>query len=291
LRLIDLGQKMQLKKFKFYLLIGISFLFILSSCIHPGEYRMRDRYVVTTKSLYIRSAPSTVSDVIGSLSKGDTIIAVATDKYWVMIRDGAYTGYVSTEYLKKINYPITPQYLETIEKLANWQKWYFWLVAAGLLFIWVTVDEFFINAKHKLRRKFGFNTKGIIISHVTFFVVGILSGIIYIYWKDSFIEGLSKGFESSISSDISSMSFWIQAALILISLLIDYLGSIFISGIRFGTLLTFFDFTLGVIILIISFYFTIALSFYAITFLIIFFTARFIHAVYQNSNKFRPNRI
>lgn len=261
-------------------------LVILSACVEPGSYRMRDRYVVATRSLYIRTSPSTVSEIAGTLKLGDTVMAVASDKYWIMVRNGYTTGYVSTDYLKKVEYPITPKILKNIEAIAIWQKWYFWIIALALLIIWVVAEELLVKTKQLLRKKFDFNIKEIVVSYVTFFVVALLSGIIYIYWKDYFIESITKGVTANNSaSDIVTISLWVQVSLLAISLLYDYLGSIFKTGLRFGTLLTFLDILFGILIFFITFFLVIALSFYAIAFLIVFFTARFIHMVHQNGTR------
>lgn len=263
-------------------------LFALTACVKPGNYGMRDRYVVTTRSLYVRTAPSTVSEIIGTLRQGDTVVAVVSDKYWIMVRNGYATGYVSTDYLSKIEYPSTPKFLKLIERLANWQNWYFWVIAIALLFIWVIAEELVIEAKQFLKKRHDFNIKEVIVSYVTFFVVGLLSGIIYIYWKDYFIESITKGISAnSFGTDIVTISIWIQLSLLAISILYDYLGSIFKTGLRFGTLLSFMDFLFGLFIFSTTFFLVIALSYYAIVFMIVFFTSRYIHVVYQNGIKHR----
>ena len=266
-------------------------LFTLMACVKPGNYGMRDRYVVTTRSLYIRTAPSTVSEIIGTLRQGDTVVAVVSDKYWIMVRNGYATGYVSTDYLKKIEYPSTPRLLKLVERLANWKKWEFWIIAIALMFIWVIAEELVIKAKQFLKKRHDFNIKEVIVSYVTFFVVGLLSGIIYLYWKDYFIESITKGISAnSFGTDIVTISLWIQLSLLAISILYDYLSSIFKTGLRFGTLLSFMDFLFGLFIFSTTFFLVIALSYYAIVFMIVFFTSRFIHVVYQNGIKYRLRR-
>jgi uncharacterized protein YgiM (DUF1202 family) len=84
------------------LLVAV-FLYITASCVEPGHYQTRERYVVDTKSLFIRSAPSPISEIISSYKQGDTIVALASDKYWVMVKRGSKTGFVSTDYLKRLN--------------------------------------------------------------------------------------------------------------------------------------------------------------------------------------------
>lgn len=266
-------------------------LLTLTACVKPGNYGMRDRYIVTTRSLYIRTAPSTVSEIIGTLRQGDTLVAVVSDKYWIMVRNGYATGYVSTDYLKKIEYPTTPKILKLVERLANWKKWGFWIIAIALILIWVVVEELVIKAKQFLKKRHDFNIKEVVVSYVTFFVVGLLSGIIYIYWKDYFIESITKGISANnFGTDLVTISIWIQLSLLAISILYDYLGSIFKTGLRFGTLLSFMDFLFGLFIFSTTFFLVIALSYYAIVFMIVFFSSRFIHVVYQNGIKYRLRR-
>lgn len=268
------------------ILLIASFLILVASCVEPGEYRTRERYVVTTKVLYIRTSPSTVSEIAGTLKMGDTVIATASDRYWVMLRDGAFTGYISTDYLKRIEFPPTPTPLAFLEKLANWNTWLFWLISIALLTLWIFTEETVIKFKTFLRKQKGLNIKEILLTHVTFFVTAILSGIVYIYWKDYFIESLLRGQNTkNTEADIITIALWIQLSLVVLSILIDYLGSIFKTGIRFGTLLTITDTLMGVLIFIITFFLTIALNFYAIAFLVVFFTSRYIHMVYQNSKR------
>ncbi|GEM_PF-472043 len=262
------------------------FLFVFTACVEPGNYRMRDRYIVTSHTLYIRSAPSTVSEIIGTLGQGDTVVAVASDRYWIMVRNGYETGYISTDYLKKIDYPVTPKILQTSEKLANWKKWQFWILAIAMLLLWVLAEEWVLKTKQYLKKKFNFNIKEIIVSYVTFFVVALLSGIIYLHWKDYFIESIYKGIAAnSYEADIVTITVWVQLSLLAISILYDYLGSIFKTGLRFGTLLTILDVLLGLMAFCITFFLVIALSYYAIAFLLVFFTSRFIHIVDKNSSK------
>lgn len=207
------------------------FLFVFTACVEPGNYRMRDRYIVTSHTLYIRSAPSTVSEIIGTLGQGDTVVAVASDRYWIMVRNGYETGYISTDYLKKIDYPVTPKILQTSEKLANWKKWQFWILAIAMLLLWVLAEEWVLKTKQYLKKKFNFNIKEIIVSYVTFFVVALLSGIIYLHWKDYLIESIYKGIAAnSYEADIVTITVWVQLSLLAISILYDYLGSIFKTG-------------------------------------------------------------
>ncbi len=268
------------------ILLIISILTLMASCVEPGKYRTRERYVVTTKILYIRTSPSTVSEIAGTLKLGDTIIATASDKYWVMLRDGAFTGYISTDYLKKIDFPPTPTLLAFLEKLSNWRNWPFWLIAIALLTLWILIEETIIKLKTFLRKQKGLNIKEILLIHVTFFVTAILSGIVYIYWKDYFIESLFRGLNTkNAEADIITIALWIQLSLVLLGILIDFLGSIFKTGIRFGTLLTIADTLMGVFIFIVTFFLTIALNFYAIVFMVVFFTSRYIHMVNQISKR------
>ncbi len=269
------------------LLVAV-FLYITASCVEPGHYQSRERYVVDTKSLFIRSAPSPVSEIISSYKQGDTIIALASDKYWVMVKRGSKTGFVSTDYLKKIEPPKTPIILEKVEGIANWKSWYFWVIAVAITLLWVFIDEMTIKFKEKLKNKHEISVKGLLITPVVFFVNAIMCGVLYINWKDQLLESLHKGFSLVPENlDIISWVLWIQLLILLIGISLDLLGSIFKSGVTWGLLLTLIDLLLGVYIFAVSFYLTISLYYFAIIFLLIFFGSQYISMVYQNSKRTR----
>ncbi len=269
------------------LLVAV-FLYITASCVEPGHYQSRERYVVDTKSLFIRSAPSPVSEIISSYKQGDTIIALASDNYWVMVKRGSKTGFVSTDYLKKIEPPKTPKILEKVERIANWKSWYFWVIAVAITLLWVFIDEMTIKFKEKLKNKHEISVKGLLITPVVFFVNAIMCGVLYINWKAQLLESLHKGFSLVPENlDIISWVLWIQLLILLIGISLDLLGSIFKSGVTWGILLTLIDLLLGVYIFAVSFYLTISLYYFAIIFLLIFFGSQYISMVYQNSKRTR----
>lgn len=269
------------------LLVAV-FLYITASCVEPGHYQTRERYVVDTKSLFIRSAPSPISEIISSYKHGDTIVALASDKYWVMVKRGSKTGFVSTDYLKKIEPPKTPAFLDKVESIANWKSWYFWVIAVAITLFWVFIDEMIIKFKEKLKNKHEISVKGLLITPVVFFVNAIMCGVLYINWKDQLLESLHKGFSLVPENlDIISWVLWIQLLILLIGISLDLLGSIFKSGVAWGMLLTLIDLLLGVYIFAVSFYLTISLYYFAIIFLLIFFGSQYISMVYQNSKRTR----
>jgi len=269
------------------LLVAV-FLYITASCVEPGHYQTRERYVVDTKSLFIRSAPSPISEIISSYKQGDTIIALASDKYWVMVKRGSKTGFVSTDYLKKIAPPKTPAFLDKIESIANWKSWYFWVIAVAITLLWLFIDEMIIKFKQKLKNQHEISVKGLLITPVVFFVNAIMCGVLYINWKDQLLESLHKGFSLVPENlDIISWVLWIQLLILLIGISLDLLGSIFKSGVAWGILLTLIDLLLGVYIFAVSFYLTISLYYFAIIFLLIFFGSQYISMVYQNSKRTR----
>ncbi len=269
------------------LLVAV-FLYITASCVEPGHYQTRERYVVDTKSLFIRSAPSPISEIISSYKQGDTIVALASDKYWVMVKRGSKTGFVSTDYLKKIEPPKTPAFIDKVERIANWKSWYFWVIAVAISLLWVFIDEMIIKFKEKLKNKHEISVKGLLITPVVFFVNAIMCGVLYINWKDQLLESLHKGFSLVPENlDIISWVLWIQLLILLIGISLDLLGSIFKSGVAWGILLTLIDLLLGVYIFAVSFYLTISLYYFAIIFLLIFFGSQYISMVYQNSKRTR----
>ncbi|MGE0078894.1 MAG: SH3 domain-containing protein [Bacteroidales bacterium] len=269
------------------LLVAV-FLYITASCVEPGHYQTRERYVVNTKSLYIRSSPSPISEIISSFKQGDTIVALASDKYWVMVRFGSKTGFVSTDYLNKINAPSTPILLEKVESVANWKAWYFWVIAIATTLFWVFIEELTIKFKQKLKNKHEISVKGLLISPVVFFADAIMCGVLYLNWKDQFVDSLQNGFTLVPENlDIISWVLWAQLLILLIGVSLDLLGSIFKSGVVWGLILTLIDLLLGIYIFAVSFYLTISLYYFAIIFLLIFFGSQYISMVYQNSKRTR----
>jgi hypothetical protein len=122
---------------KHYLLLYLLFILLLASCTKPNQYFARERYIVTTNTLNIRIDPTQLSRNIGVLKKGDTIIALASDKYWVMVKVGDQTGFVSIEYVKRIDPISAPKIVSFIERNANWVKWPFWVISILLITFWV----------------------------------------------------------------------------------------------------------------------------------------------------------
>ncbi len=268
------------------ILLVAAFLYVTASCVEPGHYQTRERYVVTAKSLFIRSAPSPISEILSSYKLGDTIVAIAADEYWIMVDYGSKKGFVSTDYLNKIEAPQAPILLKNIEMAANWKAWYFWVIAIVTTMLWLLIDEMVIKLKEKLKNQHGIVVKGLLITPVVFFVNAIMCGVLYINWKDQFIESLHKGFSIIPENlDIISWVLWIQLLILLIGISLDLLGSIFKSGVTWGTLLTIIDILLGAYIFAVSFYLTISLYFFAIIFLLIFFGSQYISMVYKNSKR------
>ncbi|MGD9978311.1 MAG: SH3 domain-containing protein [Bacteroidales bacterium] len=270
------------------ILLVILFLYFTASCVEPEHYHTQERYVVNAKSLFVRSAPSPISEIISSYKQGDTIIALASDDYWVMVKLGSKTGFLSTDYLKRIEAPKTPEPLETMEKLANWKSWAFWVISLAIMALWTFLDGLTIKFKQNIKTRKGIAVKGLLVTPVVFFVSAIMCGILYINFKDLFLESLNSGI-SLIPENLDTISWvlWILLLALLIGFLLDLLGSIFKSGIVWGSILTLLDLLLGIYIFTASFFLTVSLYFYAIVFLLIFFGSQYISMVYQNSKRSR----
>ena len=71
----------------------------------------------------------------------------------------------------------------------------------------------------------------------------------------------------------------------LVSILVDLLGTVIKSGILWGVVLTFVDLLWSVFIFAATFFLTLSLYYYAIVFLLIFFGIQYVSMVYQNSRK------
>lgn len=266
----------------------------VTSCVEPGNFRTRDRYVVNTGVLLVREAPSTSSKIIGRFKSGDTLVASEQQGYWIMVRKSGISGFVATEYLKPINPMDTPPTLSLLEGLANWKSWEFWVIAIVLVTLWLSSSSWINSIKNKLSVKFDLPVKSLLITPVVLFVNGVLTGLLYIFWKDQVIEGVSKGFQFlPDESNLIDFVIWIQLSLIILSLVIDLLGSIFKDGVSWGIALTFLDLIGSIITFATALFLTVSLSFYAIVFLIVVFATKYIITVYQNSNRksgyTRPN--
>ena len=267
----------------------ISFLVVLflSSCSKPTQYFAKDRYTVTSNNLNIRTDPTKLSKTIGSLSKGDTIVALASDNYWIMVKVGDQTGFIAKEYLRKLSPITTPKSISFIERSANWKVWQFWIISIFLIGLWVISEIGLMKYEVHLKRKYGINGKNISVSPLIFFVTGILTGIIYLYWKDQVVESLFYKF-SILPRGMGSIAWiiWIQCVLILTGMIIDFIGSIYRSGIRYGHITYILEQLTNAIIFTTCFFLTISVFVIAIIILLIFFTILYTFIVTENSKSF-----
>jgi len=124
-------------KVKYYTLIFFAIVLFLTSCTRPKQNNTKERFVVTSNSLNIRIDPTQLSKPIGTLSKGDTITALASDNYWIMVKVGDQAGFVSNQYLKRIGPIMIPAFITLVERNASIEKWQFWVIAIILILLWV----------------------------------------------------------------------------------------------------------------------------------------------------------
>ena len=79
------------------LLIG-ALLTLLLLCL--GVSAFAATATVSVESLILREEPSTKSDVLQTLEKGDKLEVVYKDGSWYKVKYGRYTGFVMTRYVK-----------------------------------------------------------------------------------------------------------------------------------------------------------------------------------------------
>ncbi|NOU18833.1 MAG: hypothetical protein HOO91_14865 [Bacteroidales bacterium] len=260
---------------------------MFASCTKPNQYFARERYIVTTNTLNIRIDPTQLSRNIGVLKKGDIITALASDKYWVMVKVGDQTGFVSIEYVKEIDPIAAPKIISFIERNADWVKWQFWVISIILITLWVISELGLMRYENRLKIKFGINAKKISVSPLIFFVTGILTAILYLYWKDQVIESLF--YKSSfLPRGMGSIAWiiWILYLTLLLGMVVDFSGSIYRSGIKYGPVTFLMELGINLIIYFTTSFLIISLFIAAIVFLIVFFAILYTIVVTENSKSF-----
>lgn len=267
----------------FYLLS----ILLLASCTKPNQYFARERYIVTTSNLNVRIDPTRLSRNIGTLTKGDTIIALASDKYWIMVRVGDQTGFVSNEYIRKLKPVAIPALFTFIEQKANWKEWSFWLISIILIALWVISELKLMRYEHRLKNQLKIDLKKISISPLVFFVAGILTAVLYLHWKDQVIESLFHK-TSFLPSGMGNIAWiiWLQFFAIILGMVIDFIGSIYRSGIRYGHVTFLMEQGINLIIFTTAFFLTLSLYVAAIAFLVLFFAILYTIIVTENSKTF-----
>lgn len=272
---------------KHYLFLNLLFILLLASCTKPNQYFARERYIVTTNTLNIRIDPTQLSRNIGVLKKGDTIIALASDKYWVMVNVGDQTGFVSIEYVKRIDPISAPKIVSFIERNADCVKWPFWVISLILITLWVISELGLMRYENRLKIKFNINAKKISVTPLVFFATGILTAILYLYWKDQVIESLFNNF-AFLPRGMGSIAWiiWILYLTLLLGMIIDFIGSIYRSGIKYGLVTFLMELGINLIIFLTTFFLVISLFIVAIIFLIVFFAILYTIVVTENSKSF-----
>ena len=269
---------------KYRVLLYLLLILLLGSCTKPNQYYARERYIVTSKDLNIRIDPTQLSKSIGTLTKGDTIIALASDSHWIMVTVGDQTGFVSNEYIKKIGPLATPKAILFIERNADWGKWSFWAIAVILISLWILSGLGLMRYENRIKKNFGVNTKSISVSPLVFFVAGILTAVLYLYSKDEVIEALFYKF-SFLPRGLGNIAWiiWIQGLSIVLGVIVDFIGTIYQSGIKHGYVTFLMEQGINLIIFSTSIFLTLSLFVVAIVFLIVLFAILYTISVTENS--------
>ncbi|HCT30480.1 MAG TPA: hypothetical protein DIW31_07050 [Bacteroidales bacterium] len=267
---------------KIFLILFLTLL--LASCSKPTQQYARERYIVISKNLNIRLDPTLLSSSIGVLSKGDTIISLAADKFWVMVKVGDQTGFIASEYLQKLAPLKPPLLLSFLDKNSNVKSIYFWIITIVFLFTWVYLELRLVVYENRLKKQYNINTKRVSISPLIFFASAILTAILYLYWKDQVVESLFYNF-SFLPKGMGSMSWiiWVQFATIIMGLIVDLISSIYISKVKFGLYIFLFEQIINLTIFSIAFFLTISIFIAAIILLVIFFAILYTFVMTENS--------
>lgn len=120
-------------------------LFLLSLSV---GYLSAERalYIVTARTLNVRTGPGKEYTTYGYFSRGDTILVKAVYGQWAKVQDGNSTGYVHTSYIRFLrSLPETKESPKHRRQTTSWEKWYEY--AKVVLWIWVilAVIGFFVN--------------------------------------------------------------------------------------------------------------------------------------------------
>lgn len=265
----------------------VSLMVLLASCSKPKQQLARERFIVTTNNLNIRIDPTQLSKTIGTLSKGDTIIALASDKFWVMVKVENQTGFISSEYLNKIGPVSSPHLIKSIESFANWKSWPFWIISIILITLWITAEFGLMRYEYRLKSKFNISAKKIAVTPLVFFASGILIAVLYLFWKDQVIDSLFHNF-SILPKGMGSIAWiiWIQFMAIVLCMIIDFIGSLYKSGIKHGHVTFLIEQGINIIIFSTAFFLTLSLYVAAIIFLVVFFAILYTIIVTENSKLF-----
>lgn len=269
------------------LIVYLLIILLFASCTKPNQYYAPEKYVVTSNNLNIRIDPTRLSGNIGTLSKGDTIVALASDKFWVMVKVEDQTGFVSIEYIKKLAPNATPKFVKLIERNADWKSWPFWVLALFLITLWVAAEFGIMIYENRLKNKFGVNAKKISVTPLVFFAAGILTAVLYLLWKDQVIESLFYNF-SILPKGLGSIAWivWLQCLAIVLGMIIDFIGSLYKSGLKYGHVTFLMEQGTNLIIFSTAFFLTISLFVAAIVFLVVFFAILYTIIVTENSKSF-----
>ena len=169
--------------------------FIFLSTFFLGGYSLySQKYIVQPEKLNIRKSPSDTSEVLGKLSKGDTIIVINTYGYWFKININGTEGFVHKNFIEKVKEldnsdKSTPESKKGFKNgfSKGFGKSFWWvLIGVGMMFEGKTriVDGRF--KKGYRERNFTFK-EVLIISIYTGIIttlIGLITGIVF--WVQSF---------------------------------------------------------------------------------------------------------
>lgn len=113
-------------------------LFFLTACL-GSVMAERALYVVTARTLNVRTGPGSHYYAYGTFSRGDTILVKGHTNGWAAVQDGNQTGYVSLRYIRYL-YSLPDQKPQKAKRQSDaWDKPYqvvkviLWILAAVII--------------------------------------------------------------------------------------------------------------------------------------------------------------
>lgn len=221
-------------------------LLLCSACGHLFELNMSGSYVVTAQRLYVRSAPTPTSVVLRTYNQGDTLVARPSDEHWMLVAiDGSADGYVPRSSVKGVE-EHSGRLFAALDGLADWRRWPFWAALTLMVGLWLLLERLSVRWCERITAGEEVLVRRVPLTPAVLFVCGLLCGLLYRAQHEQMVIGL-QGLLSLSPDQLDAMGWtlWVQVLVAIVALLIDLLGSIFKSGVRWGMSITLLDLLLA----------------------------------------------
>lgn len=221
-------------------------LLLCSACGHILELNMSGRYVVTAQRLYVRSAPSPTSLVLRTYNQGDTLVARPSDEHWMLVDiDGSADGFVPRSSVKSAE-GHSGRIFAILDGLADWRRWPFWAALTLMVGLWLMFERLSVRCCERITAGAEVLVRRVPLIPAVLFACGLLCGLLYRAQHELMVIGL-QGLLSLSPDQLDAMGWtlWVQVLVAIVALLIDLLGSIFKSGVRWGICIALLDLLLA----------------------------------------------